>query len=312
MAMETENTDRARQYLFGQMNDAERDEFEGLVFSDGDLAAHVDAVEHDLIDEYLCGEMESGRKKLFEAAYLTNDSRKMKLAAARVLHEELFPAASPALASPPPEKRSIFDLFRLPNLAWAGGIAALLIAVVIGGWMLLRPSGSDDEVANMTDDVQVIDEDLLRPPDVDAPEPDPEQNDESKGEPANDNAPDVPEKRTPPESPRIFAATLLPTMRSSVRPVLHIPREAPTVTLRLVHDNEKPFSGYRVEMRNGDGDVVFKREIPVAASRVSRPVSLTLDPTILKDGAYEIWLTGMSADGPEEELKFYDFSVRRR
>ena len=331
MTLLEENTEKAVQYLFGELDEAERDTLEDRIFSEDEFGIFLSAVEKDLIDDYARGEMDSALRQRFERNYLTSPSRREKVRVAEILQKEVF--AEKEIFAPvvvteakPSFWQTLAEFFRVPNLALAGGLAAILLFVLLGGWILLRQSPDAPEIVK--DDNTNL---QIHIPTPQMPENQPDnENLNTIPPPENTNKPSnvenkTPEKKVlpansptekretvPPAPPRIFFATLLPLTRSGDKPVLTIPKNSETVRLRVVHDNLQPFARYRAEVRNQNGNLIFSREISVNEKTVARPVTLNLKSAALAAGSYELTLSGITDENRTEEIKFYNFTVRKK
>lgn len=338
-----ENKEQAVRYLFGELNEAERDALEDRLFADDELSLFLSAVEKDLIDDYVRGEMDAALRQRFERRYLTSESRREKIRLAGVLHKKLFAEKiiNPEIAAPVAVPKASFwaslaDIFRMPNLALAGGLAVILLFALFGGWLLLRRPQNIPEI--------VRDENANRQMHVPTPQMPPENtpvNRNSGAENPNtaptpetnaNQTPSIenklpenkmPEKRpTPaprptekpdetPPPPRIVFATLFPLLRSDEKPILTVPKNAESVRLRVVHDNLKPFARYRVEIRNQSGALIYTRETLVNAKNPAQPLSLNIKAATLGAGAYELLLSGIGEDKSAAEIKYYNFSIKK-
>lgn len=314
-----ENLEKATQYLFDELGEKERDLLEERLFIDQDFSLFIDSLEKDLIDEYIRGEMDISQRQRFEKNYLTLESQREKVETVRILHEELFSQAPKTVVSEYNSKvpfwQSLSEIFRLPNVAMAGGLAVILLSALIGGWILLRqPSNNDILVKDENKNIEVT----VRTPDVlpiNESSPPANQNEVNK---LSNNiqitpTPKKPQKDTQPvqPQPKVFAFSLFPVVRSSERPTINVPNTAETVNLQIIHDNQKEFVKYRAELRNENGLLISQREIPLSKKNITRPANLSLRNSQLKSGAYELTLIGISEEGNPEELKFYNFKVKK-
>lgn len=309
------NSATAIRYFLRDVSDAERDSLEERLFTDDELSELFDAVENDLIDDYVRGEMNPATRAKFESAYLISERRKLKVAAAGILTSRI---AEPRIKSIESEKRvslwkKLADIFRMPRLAWAGGIATLVLLGLFAGWLLLSSNEQTPQVVikDENDNSQIAPP--LRDPEPPTRSNSSETNTERRAS-ANveSNSKTTPNLVRKKERPKFFAFTLLPTMRSGEQPVLKIPRSAETINLLVVHDNEKEFAKYLAEIFNPNGDLVWNREIPVNPTELSRPITISVRNSTLKPGVNEMKLSGITNDGHVEEIKFYNFTVRKR
>lgn len=331
MAQLDENKEKAVRYLFGELDASERDQLEDLIFSDDDTALYFEALEKDLIDEYVNEEMSGALRLRFEQKYLVSEDRRERVRMARIVGKQLFKERPVETATAVQVKRTFLqtlsDVLRLPAPALAGGLAVLLL-LIIGGWFLLSSSQDQSEIAQDNRNSEV-------PPPTQEPAP---QNlpDASKDEPGgevhmpntnsdpgrtghgtNDHRPENRKQEkagdnTSVPEPRIFVATLLPITRSGERPVLTIPNDAAYVRLSIVHDDLTPYVAYRVELRNSAGEEIHVREVRAQGRRGSRPVMLSLPSSKLPSGSYEVVLSGVNEVNGVEPIKFYNFTVNRK
>jgi hypothetical protein len=324
-----ENEQTAVRYLFGELSNVERDEFEERLFLDQDLSLSVDNVENDLIDDYARGELESDVKRKFEEKFLTSESRRERVRLAKVLQTKVFNERP--LVTVVPETtfwQSWTDFFRVPSLVWAGSLAIALLMLLLGGFWLLRPT-ENNPIVKIDDNQNVSNEPIKQispqvSPSVietpsnsnaapEKPKPAPLKKQTEK-EPKPEPVPQKTANEPPPmPKPRhVFAFSLLPTLRNGENPVLNVPPNVSLVRLRVVHRNQEEFIKYRAEIRNSDGETVWSQEIPVNRKTRSQPLVLNVESDTLKPDTYELALLGVTREGQFEETNFYNFVVRKK
>src|SRR5215470_1344929 len=134
-------------YLLGMLPTEETERLDELSIVDEEIAARLSAVEYDLVDAYVRGEIRGEGLARFESFYLSSAKRREKVQFARALLErESGTVAAPAIAltsvvSPPgepgkksPPRRRL--LLSRPILQWGfAGAAAILI--LAAGYLLL-------------------------------------------------------------------------------------------------------------------------------------------------------------------------------
>lgn len=331
-----EDEKTAVRYLLGELADEERDRFEERLFEDEAFSVFLDDTENDLIDEYLRGELGFETKRRFETVYLSNESRRGKVEAAKVLHYKLFPEQPKAAASTINENsfwRSLPGFFRLPNPALAGGLATILLMILIAGIWLLNDrrstapdrAGADNSgqptpgpEANFEIDNPSPPEEANKPSGTNAPngvtngeKPETPQRPKNAAPPPAGKRPEPAEKpavvRQP---PRVLAFSLLPPLRSSQNPVLKIPSSAQTVRLRLFDNFGQKYENFTVELSDGTGNAVWSRK--VKAARSAESITVEIPNSVFKDGNHEISVRGVTGEGSVEEISFYNFAVRRK
>lgn len=327
MKVSQENSEEVIRYLYNEIADTERDALEERLFTNDDFSLFAESAENDLVDEYVRGEMSFAEKQRFEKNYLISENRREKVRAANILQTKLFnekQAKMPVNISPQVSVwQSLAEFFRVPSFAFAGGLALILLTVLVGGWFLLRQTPNQPEIVrdeNTNRQTPIPSPQNLPKNDISENTNKPETNvnkpanienkaTEKKNLPTNEK-PDKPTEIAP--QPRVFAATLLPMLRSGERSALNIPKNAETVSLRVVHDNQKTFAKYRAEIRDQNGKVIVTREFPVNEKTLSRPLNLSVKNSALSAGSYELTLRGISNENQTEEIKFYNFTVNKK
>src|SRR5215510_10414646 len=143
--METRSTNENLivRYLMGDLPEDEQTRLEDRAFSDRDYMRNIVAVESDLIDEYVRGELSDSERQQFERLFLVSAERQRKVEFARAL-ASVIPeartedAAQPALVLAPTSWwNSFVTSLRGLNPALKFSMAAAAIALVIGfSWLI--------------------------------------------------------------------------------------------------------------------------------------------------------------------------------
>lgn len=334
-----ENKREAISYLLGELSEAERELMEERIFLDEDFSLFLESVEIDLIDEYIRGELEIGEKKRFENAYLTTKDRRERVRATQVLHTKLFDEKKIVVAaeSKAPFWLALTGFFRMPNLAWAGGLATVLLVLLGSFWLLNRPP-IDHEIVVVDNKPTVTPTQIPTPqnisPDEDKPSNTNESLDDNKNaanpntnppqnnqpnnsdikppKPATNKSTQNPQPQPVPRPPRVFAFSLLPPLRSSERPVLKIPSAAQTVRLQLFDNFGEKYVKYLVELNDGSGNSLWGQEVAASKKRPQKSVTINIPSGKFKAGSYELAVSGITAEGNVEEINFYNFVVQKR
>ncbi len=338
MSETVENKDTAIRYLFDELSETERDKFEELLFSDENFSLFVENVENDLIDEYIRGELEFDEKRKFEKKYLTSESRHERVAIARTLNGKVFENKATVVVSDGEQRgfgAFIADIFRRPNPAMAGGFAAVILLLLIGGIWFINQPDKTPELAN-TDNSNQEDLPPEKPKSVESP--DSNQRDNATNDAADKSAetnvqtgtkqeekkkvkpqskpksvPEKPEKReTVVKKPSVFIATLLPPLRSSSNPILKIPPTAKTVRLQMLDNFGQKYEKFIVELNNSSGTTIWNEEINASAKRPQKSVTVSISGNKLQTGLYEIAVKGITKEGSVEDINFYNFTVQKK
>jgi hypothetical protein len=314
-------SDIFKSYLYGDLEFAERDDLEDRLFADAALAELLEDFENDLVDSYIRGELTVTEKDEFETRYLVSESHREKVTVARILHDKLVaatrPRASVVADSAPGFWTAIVHAWQNRGVALASGLAAALLVGILGTWLYFQVS--DDRLAK-TDNSSTIVNTNASPGVVETDNLNgvTTLNDDRNGE---DGSPELPPSVSPPapaneadkrrNQTRVFAFTLLPVTRGADRPVFAIPPAADTVLITLVHDDQREFRRFMVELRPNGGEVTWKRDVRASGRRGSNAVVVRIPAAALRSGNYELGLAGVTRDAVTEDLKFYQFSVKK-
>jgi hypothetical protein len=171
---------RVASYLLGQMSEEEAEEFEDLCFAQEHWPSRIEAVEEDLIDAYLHGELDAERRALFERNYLTTAARQERVRVAAGLLRQV--CVSDVVDEPSVVEHKKAERVGLLGALWGGGwglraawVAAALVVVVGGSWLYLSRVRTPRAVATLTLTSSVISRSvgvesrtIKLPPDADA------------------------------------------------------------------------------------------------------------------------------------------------
>jgi hypothetical protein len=334
MTLELENKEKATQYLFGELVEGERDALEERIFSDEDYSLFLEATENDLVDEYVRDEMDSALQARFEKNYLNSESRREKVRLAAILQKKVFAEKATVAPIVVEAKLSVWEslkgFFQIPNLAWAGGLAAILLGILLVGLLFLRQDDKSKDYAQGNNSNQQIppptpqnsppispsveptvkpDENTNRTVNTNKPENKPTPKTEIKPTPTA-----TPVKKdenvAPPPEPQIFVATLLPPLRSEANPVLKVPASAATVRLRLLDNFGEKYEKFVIELNDNSGNSVWNQTVKTA--KTNKSITVNIPNSRFKPGNHEIAVSGVTKDGSVEEISFYNFVVQRK
>jgi anti-sigma factor RsiW len=73
-------------YLLGSLPEEETEWIEEISFIDDEFAVRLSAVENDLVDAYVRGELSGEKLERFDSYYLASPKRRKKVKTAQVLH----------------------------------------------------------------------------------------------------------------------------------------------------------------------------------------------------------------------------------
>jgi hypothetical protein len=267
------------QYLLGSATEEQTELLDRLSVADEDFAARLKAVEDDLVDAYVRGELAGEMLERFRTYYLASPLRREKVKFA----ETLLPLSDKRL--PVPVLRAPVVFLR-PVLA----AAACLLLAAGAYWTYehsrpAQPSQRDYAVAG--------------PPAVPAaPVP-------------QEPLPAPPAGATP--LANILFVLAPPTRSGAKLPVLPLPPGTGSVAFRLeLEVNDSPF--YRAALKDLAGDKVVWRsdELTTEVIKGIPSVFLTVPAALLKTRTYSLDLTGIGASGAAEAIGSYAFRAVRK
>ena len=136
-------------YLLGDLPEEEQFALEQEYFAEQEKFEQVWALENELIDNYVRGNLSNQERALFEHNYLAFPKHQARVAVARNLvqaaDETIVVEPKQAPLKPNPSWWSNFlASLQLTQLAW-GGVTALAVLLGLGGWWYLRPSSVPTE-----------------------------------------------------------------------------------------------------------------------------------------------------------------------
>lgn len=155
--MKLENETLIKKFLFDEMAEQERFDFEERFITDANLFEEIKGFEDELIEKYVRGWMDPAERSKFEKYFLTTNKRRERVEFSRQMilkieeQKNIEPAAVKKNAETSAADESIWDklagLFSTPKIALAGALT--LIIAVLGSWLLYTGfSGKPEIVKN--------------------------------------------------------------------------------------------------------------------------------------------------------------------
>lgn len=299
-------------YLLGGLPAEETERLDGLSVADDEVAARLSAVENDLVDAYVRGEVRGESRKQFESFYLTSARRREKVRLAQALLErESRTATAPsgvartAAAAATKRDEALTPEHRLPFqrfvLQWgfAGAAAVLLLA---SGYLLL----TNLRMQNEMNDAQARQSELdrnereLR-----------SQLDQQRS--ANAQAQKELERLRASQTnlDQLTTVSLLlppPTRGVSGIPSITVSRGTDLVVLLLTLESND-FPAYRAALKDPATNQILWRSANLAPAPAAdkKAVAISFRAGLLKQQNYIVELTGLSAGGAPELIGGYPF-----
>jgi hypothetical protein len=156
MSLRSENNDQIRRYLLGDLSEQEREQTERRLMSDDELYQQLLVAEDELIDEYVSDELPEQERAKFSRHFLNVPELRQDVRFTAALRKHALETAAQEVGAQepaPPPRVSPFNrlrmLFMRPALG-ASLAAALLAAVILGGWLAAQNSQLRREISQLS------------------------------------------------------------------------------------------------------------------------------------------------------------------
>jgi len=327
--MKNEQTQESelRQYLLGEFTLEERVLIEQRLFLDGQYADFAEAVEDDLIDDYLHDDLTTGEKEKFQQHFLEDPEHHDELRIADALKRYLTSdvQVDPMVLHDGPairEGRSPVDYswYTRGPVVWGAQAAAGLALVSIIVWFAIqstnRPRSKPPLQAQEQQSAPASNESNSNAgPSVNQnDQPQHRNNNSSTGKPVNDRTPSQRDRKR--NLPTQFASfTILPgglsTRGGSEANPISISSEVKLVRFNLPLVMASEYDSYRAKLRNGRHTIHNWPNIsPENDNELGKVVRLDIAAILLNSQSYEIQLSGIGSDS-NPEVTTYAFRVER-
>lgn len=280
--------EQLRAYLLNELAEADRFLVESRLLAEESFFEECAAVEDELIEAYLRGDLSRDRRARFERDFLASPRRRERLEFMRSLVAVLPEPATTSFL------HRLKDWFQpLGRPAYAGFAMAVLVILAFGIWLLwpaplvVPPPG-----------VVKNDPPPVTPPSND-PKPSPKIEEPVKPDPT-------------PEKPSVFAVVLGPTARGGGNGSrLKIPANIRTVSFRLDLDPQTEAKRVDIEVSTAEGTIIFSgKNRPVRGAGQGKNVVFRIPSGKLKRNDYLIVLSARSSSGESQGAGTFSFGVQ--
>ena len=325
--MSVDNETLIARYLLGDLPEEQQVEIEDRAFSDKNYLASITAVENDLMDEYVRGELSAADRQRFESRFLASAERRKRVEFAKALRT--FVSESAGL-----EKKVVHDAprwsWRDSIYAFLGGLnpaarlafaGAAILVIAAAAWLFVETLRLRRQVTQLQAEKQSgqglqqeLEQERKSNEELNARLSQEKQQREQTDESLRQLA-ETTEATNPVPRPVIASLMLLPGLSRAggQKPNLDLSNDARLVRLQIGIDPEEQYKSFAVELRTLAGRQVWNREnLSARTRRGTRAVGLTLPATVLKSGEYELRLRGLTEGGGSEDVGFYYFNVRKK
>jgi hypothetical protein len=319
-------------YLLGDLSEDEQVQLEERYFTDDDCFQQLLALEDELIDDYVRGELAAGDRTLFEQRFLASPERRQKVEFAQALRQTL----------PAPQKlpwwqalwhfmqrqwQSLLAFLRMvfaeerSTLAYvlAAGVLVLLLG---GSWLFVETFGLRAQLRKLeAERLAWLQQDRdLQQQITQQREQNQQLSERLESERSQRRALEQELAKAPPTESLTLSFILMPSSTSrSTRgkgegqKVLVIPPAARTVQLQLDLDDEDKYKSYRAALRTLGGEELWSQDgLRAIRTEAGKAVPLKLLATVFSEDDYILTLKGFAASGDWEEVGSYAFSVLKK
>jgi type II secretory pathway pseudopilin PulG len=322
--MSVDNEKLISQYLLGELPEEQQVQIEDRAFADKDYLATITAVENDLIDEYVRGEVSATDQQRFESRFLASAERRKRVEFAKALRTVVSePTVPEKTVTGWSWRESLYAFLNGLNPAARLAFVAAAILVVVGAGLLfvetlrLRRQVTQLQAEKQAGQnlQQALEQERKRNAELNA-RLDQEKQQREQTDDSLRQLTETQEATNPAPPPVIASLTLLPGLSrgGGQKPTLDLSNDPRLVRLQIGIDPEEQYKSFGVELRTLAGAQVWNRENLVARTRKrgTRAVGLTLPAPVLKSGEYELRLRGLTEAGGSEDVGFYYFNVRKK
>ena len=305
-----------RRYLLGDLRDNKMSQLEEQYFNEDESFELLQAIEDELIDDYVCGELPKRDRELFEKKYLGSSRLREKIEFSKSLHE------SGILAEQEPHTvratiwsgilRYISDfLVQIPKPVIA---TAFLVLVVANIWSLIDSM----DIRTRLDRFQIIEREFVQQ-EQDLQQQITQQH--SQNEQLSDQLSKEREQRLQLESelsqrrigplPSIISFELMPgLLRGAPLKQIRLTEDTHIVKFRLRLLYEDGFTSYRADLQTLHKiDVWSQYNLKFQDTSLGKIVVLNLPASLLSNEDYVISISGYRSPDDFETLGKYYFTI---
>jgi hypothetical protein len=298
-------------YLLGDLPANEQVRVEERAFSDREYLGIVEAVEADLIDAYVRGELSPAQRQQFEHRFLESEERRTKVEFARAL-THVAPSMRAAVAvAPAPAMRGSWSGFWTalwgPNharrVAFAAALAVLAAALSWQTISTIRLRGRVTELETAQRNQQNREEALKRTADDERAR-------------AENLAAQLQRDAAQPGSslPAVASLVLIPGVSRSAGSAarLVVAESAQLAHIEIPLEPRDQYARFRVELRTRSGEEILTRNnLRAVRSSTGRAIVLDVPASALTTTDYELTLQGV-ADGRPVDVGYSYFTVQKQ
>jgi len=299
--MVSSQRERAMQYLLGKLPEQEAAAFEEQCFLDDDLFEEMTALENDLLDSFVRGELPESEWQQFEKGYLISPARRSNLQFSRALSRHVSTQRPTESAA---KREMAFPFFSVRNwparLAWG---AMVLMTIIAFSWITIVNRQLHRNI------------DSMRAQQAEFQRQQKELRQQIASRDAQVRETGAGENQRAVANPAILSLVLIPGSNRSTAAAqkLVITAARPQVKLQLYIEHDD-YPSYRASVENAEGRQIWEKKDLKSdvGEQDGRAVAVEISSSIFKHGDYLVKLAGRTASGEWEGVEDYRFQVVTR
>jgi hypothetical protein len=301
-------------YLLGALPAEDAERLDELCIADEEVATRLHALEDDLVDAYVRGEVSGADLGHFESFYLASAKRRQKVEFAAALFElekRPAPAAAPVPVAPvaalptptpreapaPQEQKPV----RRQTFRWGFAFAAALMLFATG-YLVMENLRLRKQMGQTQTQQAAIDQ---RAQDLQK-----QLNDQrSANEESLKEIERLRQSQTNLEQLKMVSLLLPPPMRGAARPPTITLQPGTDLALLILVVESDDFPQYRAALKDPSANQVLwtSQNVPSAALGEKKTVTISIPAGVLKQQNYVVELAGLPAHGAPEIVGSYPF-----
>jgi hypothetical protein len=286
---ETYDNQLITDYLLGVLSETETERFDEMSFTDDEFAERLRAVENELVDAYVRGELHGKTLERFKSFYLSSPGRREKVEFAQTFQK----MAGVAVSAQPQQTVRRPAIFGRPMPGWLPLAAAALLLLAVG-WLAVQDMRLGQRAAELQ---------LQSGKQAEAAAEQQKQIDELRNTIARL------EPRLPLSEPQIVPFVLEPQTRGISRAAaISVPAGTDFVTFQLELEGETPTS-YQAALRRASETISSRTGLKAQRRDGTSVVVVTVRAALLNPGDYLWELSGQAPGRTQEIIGSYVFRV---
>lgn len=321
MSNEKYNDQLMTQYLLDSLPADKAEYFDELSFTDDEFAAQLNAVEKDLIDAFIHGELAGENLERFNSYYLASPLRREKVEFAKAF--QVYAKREMKSEEIPKTEQSKSGFFSAVvnfingNKLQLGFAVGLLFLILSGLWVFSN-RGKPPEIEIVTQKTPTPVETSAKPENtnVEKEMANINQNVSSTPKPENKNV-NTPENRinptpvpTPSIAPKPVIASfiLAPPLRGGTSlQTFSIPKETDSITVQLQLEADD-YSAYQVSLIDQSNKNLWRSgKLKSVGKGENKSLNLRFSAKLLRSNIYSLVVSGIKPDGEVEIISNYSF-----